>query len=116
MVIDCQKDETELIHFSPAAKQRPLNPKPLGRNSIQLTSATKSLGVCIDIKLSFEDHGGKMANKMCKRWRMITRFTNRTNELNHQVIVKLIKTTDSPLWGYDHVDHVDDHQEHSVDE
>ena len=101
MVINCQKDKTELIHFSPAAKQQqPLNTIPLGKNSIQYTSATKVLGVCIDNKLSFEDHSGKMAKKMCNRWRMITRLTNRTNGLNHQVIVKLIKTTFLPILLY----------------
>ena len=94
MVINCQKDKTELIHFSPAAKQQQqLYPIPLGSNSIQFTSATKVLGVCIDNKLYFEDHSCKMAKKMCNRWRMITRLTNRTNGLNHQVIVKLVTTT-----------------------
>ena len=101
MVINCQKDKTELIHFSPAAKQQqPLNPIPLGSNSIQFTSATNVLGVCIDNKLSFEDHSGKMAKKTCNRWRMITRLTKRTNGLNHQVIVKLIKTTFLPILLY----------------
>ena len=101
-VINCQKDKTELIRFSPAAEEHPLNPILLGSNSIQFTSATKVLGVCIDNKLSFEDHSGKMANKMCNRGRMITTFTNRTNGLNRQVIVKLKKnyvSSDSPLWG-----------------
>ena len=68
MVINCPKDKTELIHFSPAAKQQQqLYPIPLGSNSIQFTSATKVLGVCIDNKLSFEDHSCKMAKKMCNR-------------------------------------------------
>ena len=101
MVINCQKDKTELIHFSPAAKQQQqLYPIPLGSNSIQFTSATKVLGVCIDNKLSFEDHSCKMAKKMCNRWRMITRLTSRTNGLNHQVIVKLITTTFLPILLY----------------
>ena len=99
MVINCQKDKTEL-NFSPAAKQQPLNPIPLGSNSIQFTSAAKVLGVCIGNKLFSEDHSGKMAKKMCNRWRMITRFTNRTNGFNHQVIVKLIKTTFLPVLLY----------------
>ena len=101
MVINCQNDKTDVIHFSPAAKQQqPLNPKPLVSNSLQFTSATKVLGVCIDNKLSFEDHSCKMAKKMCNRWRMITRLTNRTNGLNHQVIVKLIKTMFLPILLY----------------
>ena len=101
MVINCQKDKTELIHFSPAAKQQQqVYPIPLGSNSIQFTSATKVLGVCIDNKLSFEDHSCKMAKKMCNRWRMITRLTSRTNGLNHQVIVKLITTTFLPILLY----------------
>ena len=99
-VINCQKDKTELIRFSPAAEEHPLNPILLGSNSIQFTSATKVLGVCIDNKLSFEDHSGKMANKMCNRGRMITTFTNRTNGLNRQVIVKLKKTTFLPILHY----------------
>ena len=96
MVINCQKDKTELIPFSPAVKQQPLNPIPLGSNSILFTSATKVLGVCIANKLSFKDHNGKKFI----RWRMITRFTNRTNGPNHQVIVKLIKTTFLPTLLY----------------
>ena len=95
---NCQKDKTELIHFSPAAKQQQqLYSIPLGSNSIQFTSATKVLGVCIDNKLSFEDHSCKMAKKMCNRWRTITRLTSRTNGLNHQVIVKPITTTFLPI-------------------
>ena len=38
---------------------------------------------------------------MCNRWRVITRFTNRTNGLNHQVIVKLIETTFLPILLYE---------------
>ena len=101
MVINCQNDKTELIHFSPAAKQQQqLYPIPLGSNSIQFNSATKILVVCIDNKLSFEDHSCKMAKKMCNRWRMITRLTSRTVGLNHQVIVKLITTTFLPILLY----------------
>ena len=83
--------------FLPAATQQLLNPISLGINSLQFTTATKVLEVCIDNKLSFEDHSCKMAKKIYNRWRMITRFTNRTNGLNHIVIVKLIKTTFLPI-------------------
>ena len=100
MVINCQKDKTEFIHISPAAKQQPLNPIHLGSNSIQFTSATKLLGVSIDKKLSFKAHSANMAKKMCNTWLMMTRFTNRTIDLNHQVIVKFIKTTFLPILLY----------------
>ena len=100
MVINCQKDKTEIIHFSAAAEKQPLNLIPLGSNSIQFTPATKVLGVFIDNKVSFEDHSGKMTKKMCNRWRIITRFTNRTSGLNHQVIATLIKTTFLPILLY----------------
>ena len=59
--------------------------------SIQFTSATKVLGVCIDKKLSFDDHKGKLLKKMCNRLGMITKFTDRTNGLNHQVIQNALK-------------------------
>ena len=58
------------------------------------------MGVCIDNKLSFEDHSGKMAKKACNGWKMIPRLTNRTNGLNHQVKGKLIKATCLPILLY----------------
>ena len=65
MVINCQEEKTELIHFSPAAKQQPLNPIPLGSNSVQFTSATKVLGVCIDDKLG----GFNLSKVTTIKWR-----------------------------------------------
>ena len=89
MKIVMEAIDNRIHSFSLAAKQQLLNPAPLGSNIIQFTSATKVLGGCIDNKISFEDHSVKLAKKMCNRLRMISRFTNRTNGLNHQVIVKL---------------------------
>ena len=108
MVINCRKENTEIIQYSPAAKPQPLNPILLGSNSKQFTSATKVLGVCVDNKLSFEHHSRKMAKRMCNRWRMITKLTNRTNGFNHQVIVNFSKTTFLPdfLYGGHSVDDI----------
>ena len=50
--------------FFTGCKNQPLNPIPLGSKRIQFTSATNNLGIFIDNKLSFEDHGDKMATKM----------------------------------------------------
>ena len=83
MVINCQNDKTELIHFSSAAEQQPWNPIPQQRKYWQSAPTINYLSKITAVKW----------RKKRNRWKMIIRFTNRTIGLIHQVIVKLNKTT-----------------------
>ena len=93
MIINCEKDKTELICFGTAEKRPDLVPETfqLGNSSIQFVDKTVVLGLTMDQKLSYIDHGQKINRKILSRWVTICKFSNRNWGFKQHVIVCLLE-------------------------
>ena len=93
MVINCDPSKTELICFGTAENNEDLIPSAfdLGRSSIPFVDKTKVLGLTMDKRLSYIDHGIEINKKLLGRWAMICKYTNRNWGFKQNVIVRLIE-------------------------
>ena len=93
MVINCDPLKTELICFGTAENNMALIPSSyaLGRDDIPFVEKTKVLGLTMDRKLSYVDHGQDINRKCLGRWAMICKYTNRNWGFKQNVIVRLIE-------------------------
>ena len=96
MIINCQRDKTEIIAFNTAEKDQELIPTSfkLGDNTINRVHHTKALGLIIDENLDFIEHSKAVYNKLMGIWIMISKYSNRHWGLKQHVTVQIIKT----LW------------------
>ena len=93
MIINCDKDKTELICFGTAEKRPELVPESfkLGNSTIQFVDKTVVLGLTMDNKLSYIDHGKAINKKILSRWVTICKFSNRNWGFRQHVIVCLLE-------------------------
>ena len=94
MVINCQKNKTEMVCFSTAENNSDLVPEKfkIGDKEIGLVSETKVLGLIIDSKLSYKPHSQLVLKKLNLKWFQIRKYCNRNTGLNQRVMVTLIRT------------------------
>ena len=79
MIINCDPDKTELICFGTNDNDPSAIPNgvKLGRNTIAFVDKTKVLGLTMDKKLSYVDHGKQMYRKILSRWVKLCKYSNR---------------------------------------
>ena len=93
MIINCEPSKTELLCFGTAENDATLIPASfdLGRNRIAFVDKTKVLGLTMDNKLSYVEHGKDINKKILGRWVMICKYTNRNWGFRQHVIVRLVE-------------------------
>ena len=93
MIINCEKDKTELICFGIAEKRPDLVPETfqIGKSTVQFVDKTVVLGLTMDRKLSYIDHAQKINRKILYRWVTICKFSNRNWGFRQHVIVCLLE-------------------------
>ena len=94
MVINCQKNKTEMVCFSTAENNCEIIPEKFSieDKEIRVVSETKVLGLVIDNKLSYKPHSELVLKKLNWKWHQITTYCNRNTGLNQRVLVNLIRT------------------------
>ena len=93
MVVNCEPSKTELICFGTIENNDDLLPPSimLGRNAIRFVEKTKVLGLTMDKKLKYIEHGKEINRKIVGRWAMICKYSNRNWGFKQKVIVKLVE-------------------------
>lgn len=93
MIINCNPSKTELICFGTAEKNPELIPQTfkLGNYTLKFVEKTKVLGLVMDQKLNYIDHGKEVNRKILGRWVAICKYTNRNWGFKQHVIVRLIE-------------------------
>ena len=90
MVINCQKNKTEIICFNSPEGKPPQSFK-LGEDEINTVTSSKVLGVIIDKDLNCEDHS-KSVHKNCRyKWISTCKYSNRTGDLIKKYWSELLK-------------------------
>ena len=94
MVINCQKNKTEMVCFSTAENNYDLIPNifDIGDKVVKLVTKTKVLGLTIDNKLSYNPHSKVVLQKLNLKWHQIIKYCNRNTGFNQRVMVTLIRT------------------------
>ena len=94
MIINCDRNKTEIICFNTAENNRDLIPESfkLGDKSVQVVSKTKVLGVLIDEDLSFLPQSDMIYNILTSKWAIICNNCNRHWGFTQRVMCQLIKT------------------------
>ena len=92
MVINCDRNKTEIVCFNSYNEAALPSSFPLGSQSIYLADQTKVLGIILDHKLNFQQHSKYTYNNLLYRWISISRYANRNWGMNQGVIVRLTKT------------------------
>ena len=94
MVINCDKNKSEVIAFSTAENNPQLVPETfkLGTKDIHKVSKTKVLGLTMDENLSYTEHSQEVHKKLIKKWAMICQYSNKNWGFSEKVLVNLIKT------------------------
>ena len=94
MVINCDKNKSEVIAFSTAENNRQLVPEKfkLGTKEIYKVNKTKVLGLIMDENLSYMEHSQEVHKKLIKKWAMICQYSNKNWGFTEKVLVHLIKT------------------------
>ena len=93
MVVNCDSLKTELICFGTAEGSTALIPGSfqLGSNAIPFVEKTKVLGLTMDRKLTYVEHGKDINKKCLGRWAMLCKYTNRNWGFKQSVIVRLVE-------------------------
>lgn len=93
MIINCNPSKTELICFGTAEKNFELIPQTfnIGNNIVSFVKKTRVLGLVMDHKLSYIDHGKEINRKILGRWVTICKHTNRNWGFKQHVIVRLLE-------------------------
>ena len=93
MIINCDPSKTELICFGTSENDSELIPDSvkLGQNTIAFVEKTKVLGLTMDRKLKYIEHGKDINRKILGRWVMICKHTNRNWGFKQHVIVRLLE-------------------------
>ena len=94
MVINCNRNKSEVIAFATAENDRNLVPKTfkIGEKEIQRVSKTTVLGLVMDEDLTYMDHSKKVNNKLITKWAMICQYCNKNWGFNQKVLIQLIRT------------------------
>ncbi len=92
MVVNCDKNKTELICFYTNTPHLLPSSFTLGKNSVLVTDHSKVLGVVIDKDLNFKEHSKAVYNKLIFRWISMCRYSNRNWGMNQEVIMRIAKT------------------------
>ena len=94
MVINCDKNKSEVIAFSTAENNPHLVPETfkLGTKDIHKVSKTKVLGLTMDENLSYMEHSKEVHKKLIKKWAIICQYSNKNWGFTEKVLVRLIKT------------------------
>ena len=102
MVINCNPGKTEVICFGTAENDLDLVPEFifLGQDKIMFVESTTVLGLTIDSKLSYIEHGKQIYKKILVRWVKICKYTNRNWGFNQHVIVRLLEVLVSTCVQY----------------
>ena len=102
MIINCEPNKTELICFGTAENNEDLIPSAvdLGNNLIPFVDKTRVLGLTMDKRLSYNDHGIEINKKIIGRWAMICKYSNRNWGFKQNVIVRLIEVIVSSCIQY----------------
>ena len=90
--MNCEVNKTEVVCFSSKNYEEVPRSFLLGQNTIQLVDSSKALGIIIDRKLNFKDHGISVYNNLIYKWVTICRSCNRNWGLNHLVLSRISKT------------------------
>ena len=94
MVINCNRNKSEVIAFATAENDRSLVPKTfkIGEKEIQRVSKTTVLGLVMDEDLTYMDHSKKVSNKLISKWAMICQYCNKNWGFTQRVLIQLIRT------------------------
>lgn len=95
MVVNCDKNKTEILCFNTAENNRDLIPSTfkLGdTDKINVVNQTIVLGLLVDDKLSFSPHADMIYNKLVTKWAIICHSSNRHWGFTQRVMCQLLKT------------------------
>ena len=93
MIINCNPSKTELICFGTAEENPDLIPETfkLGNYTLRFVEKTKVLGLVMDQKLNYIEHGKEINRKIQLRWVSICKYTNRNWGFRQHIIVRLME-------------------------
>ena len=94
MVINCNRNKSEVIAFATAENNRDLVPKTfkIGDKEIHRVSKTKVLGLVMDEDLTYLEHSKEVSNKLISKWAMICQYCNKNWGFSQRVLTQLIRT------------------------
>ena len=80
LIINCNPSKTELIGFGTAEENPDVIPETvkLGNYTLRFVEKTKVLGLVMDRKLNYIEHGKEINMKIQFRWKSLCKYTNRT--------------------------------------
>ena len=86
MVINCQKNKTEIICFNSPECKPPQSFK-LGEDEIHTVTSSKVLGVILDKDLNYEEHSKSVHKNLLYKWISTCKYSNRNWGFNQKVLV-----------------------------
>ena len=94
MVINCNRNKSEVIAFSTAENNRDLVPKTfkIGNKEIQRVAQTKVLGLVIDENLTYLPHSREVHKKLLRKWVLICQYCSKNWGFSQKVLIQLIRT------------------------
>ena len=92
MVINCDKNKTEVICFNVEKGVECPESFKLGTKSIALVHQSKVLGVTLDKDLNYQSHSEGVLKKLVYRWTKICQYCNRNWGMNMLVTRKIVQT------------------------
>lgn len=114
LVVNCNRNKTELIVISPKNSSDDATNIPkttLGNKKLQYVDKSKVLGVIIDERLTFEHHAKYVLKNCWHAWFRVTENTSRKRGLNTSSLLILFKTViltkllyASPIWLDSNID------------
>ena len=94
MVINCNRNKSEVIAFSTAENDSSLVPKTfkIGNKEIHRVSKTKVLGLVMDEDLTYMDHSREVNKKLITKWAIICQYCNKNWGFTQRVLIQLVRT------------------------